>query len=177
MRFSSHLIGTVMLLLTAPAASQGVGRVSCMISENGQRASGVVSIQHDDEELSNVACGGKEFSVPAGTYTAALRLDGALDGPEQKQTLVVVAGTTAKLSADFATGTLQVHVTSQGKRAAGIAIIKRAGRQLGTLGSGVPAHLSAGTYRVFVRYRTQEKDLGDVAIVGGQRVTLDAHFE
>jgi hypothetical protein len=41
----------------------------------------------------------------------------------------------------------------------------------------VAAHLSAGTYRVIVRYRTQEKDLGDVHVEGGKRVTLDAAFE
>jgi hypothetical protein len=159
-----------------PVAADGSGRVSCAISENGQPASGVVSIQRDGAEVSTGSCG-KEFNVPPGTYTASLRLDGALDGPEQKQTVVVEAGALSKLKADFATGTLEVRIVSLGKRAAGIAIIKRGGQQLGTLGSGVAAHVTAGTYRVIVRYRTQEKDLGDVTIASGQRVTLDAAFE
>jgi hypothetical protein len=158
------------------AVADGNGRVSCDILENGQPASGVVSLQRDGHEVASGACG-KEFSVAAGSYTAALRLDGALDGPEQRQALNVEAGAVAKLNADFATGTLEVRIASLGKRAAGMAIIKRAGQQLGTLGSGVAAHLSAGTYHVFVRYRTQEKDLGDVRVEGGKRVTLDAAFE
>ena len=158
------------------AVADGSGRVSCDILENGQTASGVVSLQRDGHEVASGACG-REFSVAAGSYTAALRLDGALDGPEQRQTLSVEAGALSKLNADFATGTLEVRIASLGKRAAGMAIIKRDGQQLGTLGSGVAAHLSAGTYRVVVRYRAQEKDLGDVHVEGGKRVTLDAAFE
>jgi hypothetical protein len=158
------------------AAADNTGHVSCDILENGQPASGVVSLQLAGQEVVNGACG-KDIGVPAGTYIALLRLDGALDGPEQRQTVNVEAGGSAKLRADFATGTLEVRIVSLGKRAAGMAILKRAGQQLGTLGSGVAAHLSAGTYHVFARYRAEEKDLGDVNIAGGQRVTLNAAFE
>ena len=177
MRPSVNAALTALLLFSGPAAADSAGHVSCSITENGQAASGVISVQRDDKEVATAACGGKELSVPAGTYTAALRLDGALDGPERKQPLVVQPGASSKLNADFATGILEVRIASLGKRAAGIAIIKRAGQQLGTLGSGVTAHLSAGTYRVFARYRSQERDLGDVVIAAGQRVTLDANFE
>jgi hypothetical protein len=163
-------------LALAPAAADGSGRVSCSITENGQPASGVVSLQRNDQEISSASCG-KEFGVAPGTYTAALRLDGAFDGPERKQTIVVEAGAASKLTANFETGTLEIRIANLGKRAAGMAIIKRAGQQLGTLGSGVAAHLSVGTYRVIVRYRSQEKDLGDVNIAPGQHVTLDAAFE
>jgi len=164
------------LLALPPVSADGSGRVSCTISENGQAASGVVSLQQNDKEVSTGSCG-KEFSVPAGKYSAALRLDGAFDGPELKQNVVVEAGAVSKLTANFETGSLEIRIVSLGKRAAGMAIIKRAGQQLGTLGSGVAAHLSAGTYRVIVRYRTQEKDLGDVTVAPSQRVTLDATFE
>lgn len=174
---AAYLMGVALALFTSAAAADGQGRVSCTVSENGQPASGVISIQRDGNEVSTASCNGKEFSVPAGNYTAALRLDGAFDGPEQKQPLSVQAGAANKLTADFATGTLEVHIASQGKRAAGMAIIKRAGQQLGTLGSGVLAHLSAGKYHVLVRYRTQEKDLGDITLTGGQHVSLDANFE
>jgi hypothetical protein len=170
------VVGVVCALAHAVAGADASGRVSCEILENGVPASGVVSLQQGDREVANATCG-KEFSVPAGDYTAALRLDGAFDGPERRQPLHVEAGALAKLSADFATGTLEVRIASLGKRAAGMAIIKRGGQQLGTLGSGVSAHLSAGTYHVIVRYRAQEKDLGDVNIAGGKHVTLDAAFE
>jgi hypothetical protein len=164
------------LLALEPVSADGNGRVICTISENGQPASGVVSLQQNDKEITSGSCG-KEFSVPAGTYSAALRLDGAFDGPELKQNVVVEAGAVANLSTNFETGSLEIRIVSHGKRAAGMAIIKRGAQQLGTLGSGVVAHLSVGTYRVIVRYRAQEKDLGAVSIATGQRVTLDAAFE
>lgn len=156
--------------------AQGTGKVGCTITENGQPASGVISIQKDGNEIATTSCG-RELSVPVGRYVAGLRLDGAFDGPEQRQNIEVKPGSTQKLSADFATGILEVRITSGGRRAAGMAVIKRNGQQLGTLGSGVAAHVSAGTYRILVRYRNQEKDLGDVTIASGQRLSLDAAFD
>lgn len=157
--------------------ADGGGHVLCEISENGEMATGVVSVQRDGKEIATTACG-HELSVPAGDYVAALRLDGAFDGPEQRQNLHITAGApTVKLKADFATAVLEVRIASSGRRAAGMAVIKRRGQQLGTLGSGVQAHVSAGTYRVLVRYRTQEKDLGDITLTAGQHLTLDASFE
>jgi hypothetical protein len=153
------------------------GRVTCEILENGHGASGVVAILKDEKEVASSSCG-RELTVPAGDYVAALRLDGALDGPEQRQPISVKAGAAQKLHADFPTATLEVRIAaSSGRRAAGIAIIKRGGQQLGTLGSGVAAHLSTGTYHILVRYRAQEKDLGDVVLAAGQQRALDAVFE
>jgi hypothetical protein len=169
-------LGLLVWLLAPGAGADSAGRIACEITENGQPASGVVSVQQDGKEVATGGCG-REFNMPEGSYTAALRLDGALDGPEQRQPLVVRPGTLTKLSADFATGTLEVRVASAGRRAAGMSIIKRNGQQLATLGSGVAAHLSAGTYRVIVRYRMHEKDLGSVIITAGQRIALDAAFE
>jgi hypothetical protein len=163
--------------LAAVASADGAsGSVSCEIRENGEAASGVISLQKDGKELASGSCG-KELSVAAGTYDAVLRLDGALDGPEQHQPLTVKKSSKAELKADFATGTLEVKIASQGKRAAGMAVIKRDGKQIGTLGSGVSAHLSAGTYEVVARYRTQQKAFSQVQVTRGQAITLDAAFE
>jgi hypothetical protein len=169
---------SVLLLLGAsvPAHADGTGRVLCEITENGQPASGVVSLQQNDKEVATGSCG-REFSAPPGDYVAALRLDGALDGPEQRQPISIKSGAVHKPKGDFPTGTLEVRIASLGKRAAGMAIIKRKGQQLGTLGSGVTAHLSAGVYHVYVRYRAHEKDLGEVTLNPGQNVVLDAAFE
>jgi hypothetical protein len=171
-------VALLLLFAAAPglARAESSGRVICAVSENGQPGTGVISIQKDGHEIATTSCG-RELAVPAGNYVAALRLDGAFDGPEQRQNIAVKPGAVQKLSADFATGILEVRITSAGRRAAGMAVIKRNGQQLGTLGSGVTAHLSAGSYRVLVRYRNQEKDLGDVAITSGQRLHLDAAFE
>jgi hypothetical protein len=171
-----HITTLLSALIPSLVVAQATGKVGCNISENGQPGSGVISIQKDGDEIATTSCG-RELSVPVGSYVAALRLDGAFDGPEQRQKIEVKAGGTQKLSADFATGVLEVRITSAGRRAAGMAVIKRNGQQLGTLGSGVAAHVSAGTYRIIVRYRGQEKDLGDVTLTSGQRLTLDAAFE
>jgi hypothetical protein len=157
-------------------AEAGRGRVICEITENGESASGTVSLQRDGQEVVAGTCG-KELSVDAGSYTALVRLDGALDGPSQQKSVAMPANGKVSVKIDFATGTLEVRIASQGKRAAGMAVIKRSGAQIGTLGSGVAAHLSAGTYQVVARYRAQEKSLGDVTVVAGQRLTLDASFE
>jgi hypothetical protein len=164
-------------LLGASADAQPArGRVICEITENGESASGTVSIQLNGQEIAAGSCG-KELSVDSGSYTAVIKLDGALDGPSQQKPVSVAANGKAAVKADFATGTLEVRIASQGKRAAGLAVIKKNGAQIGTLGSGVAAHLSAGTYQVVARYRTSEKSLGDVTISGGQRLALDASFE
>ena len=115
--------------------------------------------------------------MDAGSYSALIRLDGALDGPSQSKPLTLQANSKSSMKVDFQTGTLEIRIASAGKRAAGMAVIKKNGAQIGTLGSGVAAHLSAGVYQVVARYRTQEKDLGDVVVTAGQRVTLDAAFE
>ena len=50
-----------------------------------------------------------------------------------------------------------------------MAVIRKDGKQIGTLGSGVAAHLSAGSYEVVARYRSQEKRFDDVQIKKGER--------
>lgn len=165
------------LALALPAlADEAGGKVSCEILENSEPASGEVSVQRDGAVVATGTCG-KDLVVPPGTYSAVLRLDGALDSPEQTQPLTVKKNGKVSLKGDFTTGLLEVRIASHGKRAAGMAVIKRAGTQIGTLGSGVPAHLSAGTYEVIARYRTQEKAWADVKVEKGERVTLDATFE
>jgi uncharacterized cupredoxin-like copper-binding protein len=163
----------------APLATQaeaGKARVTCEVSENGEAASGTISVQQDGKEIVAGTCG-KELTLPSGTYTAVVRLDGALDGPSQTKPLSLQPNSKSSMKVDFQTGTLEIRIAAQGKRAAGMAIIKKNGTQIGTLGSGVAAHLSAGSYRVVARYRTQEKDLGEVVVLAGQRLTLDAAFD
>ncbi|MEY4579874.1 MAG: hypothetical protein RL701_4577 [Pseudomonadota bacterium] len=161
----------------SPVRADLQARVLCEITENGATATGVVSILKDEKEIASASCG-RELLVPAGDYVASLRLDGALDGPERRQPVSLKAGSPVlKLSADFSTATLEVKIASSGRRAAGMAIIKRDGQQLGTLGSGVAAHLSAGTYHIYVRYRSQEKDLGVLTLASKEQRTLEAVFE
>jgi len=164
------------LLLALPAFAGDDGKVECAIKENGETASGTLRILQGETEVASGLCG-KALSVHAGSYSAVLSLDGALDGPEQSKPLSVEAGKSVSLAADFATGLLEVRIRNQGKDTAGMAIIRKDGKQVGTLGSGVAAHLSVGTYEVVARYRTQQKVFAQVAIERGKRAVLDASFE
>jgi hypothetical protein len=175
-RQALSIAALALLLCSPPVHAAGDGKASCEITENGKQASGTIVVLDGKTELARGSCG-KPIAVQPGEHTAVLTLDGALDSPEQQKPLSVQADKTSKLSADFATGLLEVRITSQGRDTAGMAVIRKDGRQIGTLGSGVSAHLSAGAYEVVARYRTQEKRFEKVAIQAGQRSVLDAAFE
>jgi len=164
------------LLWTLPALAGNDSKLACEIRENGTPASGTVALLKDGAEVARGVCG-KPIAVQAGDYTAVFSLDGALDGPELRLPLTAAAGKTSKLNADFATGLLEVKIKSQGRDTAGMAVIRKADHQVGTLGSGVAAHLSVGTYQVVARYRAQQKTFENVAITAGQRTQLDVSFE
>lgn len=172
-----HLARTLLVLAALPVVTlaQGSGSVTCEVSENGEAASGAIVVTRDGTEIARGVCG-KPVAVPPGSYTAALALDGALDGPQRSQPVTVAAGATSHLTADFATGTLEVRIQSEGRRAAGMAIIRKDGVQVGTLGSGVSAHVSAGRYDVVARHRAQEKTFAAVVVDKGAHVVLDATF-
>jgi hypothetical protein len=166
-------LGLAPLVLAAPLASANGGKVSCEILENGRPATGTIVLLAGDNEVADAACG-KPVAVPSGADTAILRLDGALDGPEQRTALD--AGKPL-LRADFATGLLEVRIQSQGRDTAGIAVIRKNGKQIGTLGSGVTAHLSTGSYDVIARYRTRERRFEAVDIQPDRRTALNASFD
>lgn len=172
-----HLIRVLFVLAAMPmgALAQSVGSIQCDVTENGEPATGALVVTRDGTEVARGVCG-KALSVPAGSYTAAVALDGALDGPQRSQPVTVAAGAMSRVSADFETGTLEVRIQSEGRRAAGMAIIRKDGTQVGTLGSGVSAHLSAGRYDVVARYHSQEKTFAAVVVGKGGHVVLDAAF-
>jgi hypothetical protein len=176
------LVSFIILSLSFPIADHtsaqvaAPGKVTCKILENGEAASGTVSIRKEGAEVAHGGCA-QPLSVPAGSYTAVISLDGALDAPELSQPVTVKAGALAEVKADFSTGILQVFIDAEGKQAAGMAVIRSGGRQVGTLGSGVAAHLSTGTYEVVARYRTEKKSFDNVVIERGKRVVLNASFK
>ncbi len=176
-RFASLLIIVALAMVYGRAIAEppGVGKVDCQILENGGSATGTVSLQKDGREVVKASCSGS-MSVEAGSYSAVVSLDGVLNGAEQRHAITVQAGKATRVVADFPTGFLQVNILSKGKKAAGMAVIRKDSRQIGTLGSGVSAHLSVGTYRVVARYRSQEKLFENVVIEAGKSVVLEASF-
>lgn len=156
-------------------ANRTAAQIACAVQENGVAATGTVRVSKGGAEVHSGSCSGGIPLAP-GSYSVVIGLDGALDGPEQTFNISLRAGGNEAVTADFATGILQVRIESQGQQAAGMAIIRRDGRQLGTLGSGVAAHLSVGAYDVVARYRLKSQEFAAVAITRAQTTTLDARF-
>ena len=100
---------------------------------------------------------GPPISVRAGKWQATVRLAGALDHPSKRLEVDVVAGRTSPVRVDFPTGVLRVRIEAKGRSGTGVVTIRRGSRRIGTLGAGVAASLSAGTYDVVVRYAGKEK--------------------
>lgn len=159
----------------APLQSQREGRIRCTVKENGAAASGTAIVENGSGVVARGECD-SPISVPPGSYQVRLKLDGVLDEPEQTRPATVRGGEVTQVAADFSTGILEIVVEAKGRRAAGMAVIRREGDRVGTVGSGVAAHLSAGTYSVTVRYRTQEKKFDAVELAAGQRRRLRANF-
>ncbi|MBN1655172.1 MAG: hypothetical protein JXA30_15495 [Deltaproteobacteria bacterium] len=174
--FSLGIVALTMAHGSVIAEPEGTGRVDCRILENGESASGTISLRKDGSEVRKESCNGV-ITVEIGTYSAVVSLDGVLNGAEQKHSLTVRKGSTARVVADFPTGFLEVHILSEGKKAAGMAIIRKDNGQIGTLGSGVSAHLSVGSYQVVARYRSQEKQFDNVIIEAAKKVVLNATFD
>jgi len=162
-------------LVPSVRADRPGAQIACSVQENGLAATGTVRVAKGDATVHSGSCSGA-IPLPPGAYAVVVGLDGALDGPEQTFNITVRPGGNETVTADFATGILQVRIESQGQQAAGMAIIRRGGTQLGTLGSGVTAHLSVGSYDVVARYRLKSQEFTGVAITRAQTTTLDARF-
>jgi hypothetical protein len=151
------------------------GRIACTVLDNGAPASGTMTARLGSRQHAQGPCGAP-LDVPAGSYHVEVQLDGALDSPTEVRTAHVRAGQTSQVEVGFATGTLRVMVQAAGRRAAAMAVIYRNGRRVGTLGSGVSAHLSAGRYEVEVRHRTEQRRFDDIVVRRAERRTLEVAF-
>jgi len=87
----------------------------------------------------------------------------------------VTADGLATARAEFETSILEVRFTADGRPAHGLAIVKKDGRVVGTLGSGVSGRVSSGTYEVVARYRTTDRSY-TVPLAPGQRRAIRAAF-
>lgn len=148
----------------------------CEILENGKPALGTFVVMAGDKRLGSGECGADAVKLAPGEYTVVVKLDGALDGPELRRQVQVAKGAPATARVDFRTAVLEVRIQREGRRAAGVVIVRRDGKQIGTLGGGVAAHLSAGSYEVVVRYRDQEQTFKQVSLEAGDKRSLEASF-
>lgn len=157
---------------TAPAPRPG--RLACVAEENGAYAPASIQIRAQGRLLASGSCA-SPIELPAGAYDAQITLETALDRPSRSVRVIVPEGGLVTARASFETAILEVRFTANRAPAHGLAIIERDGVVVGTLGSGVTARLSAGTYTVVARYRTAERRY-TVTLAPDQRRALRADF-
>lgn len=150
------------------------GQIRCAVTENGNPARGTVEIEQQGRRVASGSCG-RSHSVPAGVCKVTVRLDGALDNPAKTVTVQAEASKTVPVTVDFATAVLEVRIEAKGGRGTGLVAVEKAGRRIGTIGSGVPARLSAGAYEVVVRLGGNEKRYA-VELKPGQHRLVRAEF-
>lgn len=150
------------------------GQIRCTVTENGAPARGTVEIELDGRRVASGSCG-RALSVPAGACKVTVRLEGALDNPARTVNVEVVPERTSPVTVDFETAMLEVRIDAKGSRGTGLVAVEKGGRRIGTMGSGVPARLSAGTYDVVVRLGGEEKRY-PVDLKPGQRRLVRAEF-
>ena len=156
------------------ASAQAQSGIQCQISENGNSATGTVVITRGAQRMATGSCG-SPVSVRPGVYQVRVHLDGVLDRPIVQKRVHVLGGQISIVPANFVTGILEVRILSQGKRGVGSLVVRQGAKRLGTLGSGVAAHISAGTYTIDVEYRGRRKAYR-VTIAPGQHQKIHAKF-
>ena len=156
------------------AARAQTGQIECVVSENGSPARGSFVVEQSGRKVASGSCG-RPLSVPPGPSKVTVRLDGALDNPAKTVDVTVTEGKTTPARVDFETAVLEVRIEAKGKSGTGMVSVEKGGRRIGTMASGVPARLSAGSYEVVVRLDGKERRTA-VDLRPGQRRLVRAQF-
>ena len=168
------LVVTAVWFCGASSVEAQTGEIRCAVTENGSPARGTIVVERGGREVGGGSCG-PTLSVPVGKFKVTVRLDGTLDNPSKSLNTEVTAGKTTPVSVDFQTGVLEVRIEAKGQRGTGMVTVNRGSTRIGTLGSGVAAHLSVGSYEVVVRLGGQERRYS-VDLRPGQRRLVRAQF-
>ena len=150
------------------------GLVQCHVTAAGVLAPATVEVRDHGRVIASGTCG-ERLSVAAGSYDATITLERAIDRPQQNVRLIVPEGGVATASAAFDTSIIEVRFLKSGASTFGQAILERDGRTLGSIGSGVVAHVSSGRLTIRARYLTEWKTY-TVDLSNGQRRAVIASF-
>jgi len=161
-------------LCGAGGAEAQTGEIRCTITDNGAPARGTIVVEQNGRRVGTGSCGAV-LSVPPGKCKVTVWLDGTLDNPSKTVDIEVTAGKTSTATVDFQTGVLEVRIEAKGQSGTGIVTVNRAGKRIGTVGSGVSARLSVGSYEVIVKLGGQEQRYS-VDLRPGQRRLVRAQF-
>lgn len=164
------VLAVVWLLACVPAtdvAAQGQsGTLSCRVTNNGAPATASIRIQKADGSSQEGSCG-RPVTLAAGTHQVTVRLDGALDRPEQTQSVTISAGQTSEISASFRTGEVIVRVQAAGRPVPAMLELLRDGTRVATFAAGVKSQLSVGRFTVRVRFGGKSAET-TVDVVAGE---------
>jgi len=163
-----------LLFCGAGTVEAQAGEIRCSVTENGSPARGTIVVEQNGREVGGGSCGAA-LSVPVGKCKVTVRLDGTLDNPSKSLRVKVNSAKPTPVSVDFQTGMLEVRIEAKGQRGTGIVTVNRGSTRIGTLGSGVAAHLSAGSYEVVVRLGGEERRYS-IDLRPGQRRLVRAQF-
>lgn len=144
------------------------------MTENGAYGPAFVEVRHQGRVIASARCG-TPLSVPAGDYFATLTLESAIDRPQVTVPLRVPEGGVGTARAAFQTSIIEVRFEKDGAPVYGQAVLMRDGRVLGSIGSRIPARVSAGALTIEARYRTERRTY-ELALAPEQRRALRARF-
>jgi hypothetical protein len=162
-------------LFSGPATAQAQSaEIRCNVTENGAPARGSLVAEQSGKRVGSGSCT-TPLTVPPGKYRVTVNLDGALDHPSRTVEVEASAGKTVPVAVDFQTGVLEVRIETKGQRGTGLVTVNRGSKRVGTLGSGVAARLSVGSYEVVVKLDGREQRY-PVDLRPGQRRTIRAQF-
>lgn len=167
------MIGLALFCGVESALAQS-GEIRCSVTENGAPARGTLVAEQGGKQVAAGSCA-NPLKVPAGKCKVTVRLDGTLDNPSKAVDVEVRPGATAPVTVDFKTGVLEVRIENKGQAGTGLVTVNRDSKRVGTLGSGVAAHLSAGSYEVVIRLGGKEQRY-IVELRPGQRRLVRAQF-
>lgn len=127
---------------------QGTGAFRCTVLENGATGAASYRVMDGSQVVATGRCLSPASSLPAGDYRVIVSLDGMADRASRNMPLSVRDGRTSTIRAVFETARLTVTVMHDGRRIPGRAVLKKDGRVVASLGSGVYSRVTAGHYEV-----------------------------
>jgi len=160
------------------ASAEGTARVGCEVRENGAPAAGSFRIARSEQPETAISSGvcGKDLELAPGSYELTVVLDGALGDGEQRFSVSPRAGSPSRVKASFETGELSVEVTRDGRRAAALVQLLRAGVELAKLSAGMVSRVVTGTYALSVESRGESRRVEAVVIARAERRVVSVAF-
>ena len=137
-----------------------------------------VELIQNGRTIASAACGlgALPLSAIPGAYVARISLADTFDGTHRDVPVQVVAGQVRGLTVEVPTALLEVRAEVAGRLVFGRAIVRRSGNVVGSLGSGVVATLTPGSYDIEVVQGSQRRLLQGIRLAPGQRRALRVAF-